>query len=417
MLNPAVAAARASYAEAFRSASPFRHVVIDEFLEPALAQRLLAEFPRFEDRYALNEMGEVGGKAVRTEVRALSEPYRALDAYIRTPEFLRFVSEVTGIPDLLYDPDYVGGGTHENVHGQSLDPHVDFNYHPGTKWHRRLNLIVYLNPEWDAAWGGNLELHRDPWSAAANETRRVLPLMNRCVIFETTETSWHGFTRIELPPDRRGLSRKSFAIYLYTRERPAPETAPPHATIYVPDAMPEHLAAGHTLTAADVAELERRFAQLRGQLKFLYQRETDFTRQIANLEHALAEARSAQRVDLQGYATQDAGPVGFWPDGWAARDARFAFTPTQRAKGLVLDVWVPDRLDGPQQLTIRADGAVVEQTLRPGTRRSFRVPLTGHANQRVEVAIAASRDWTPKATGGDDERPLAWRLVHAGLEH
>ncbi|HET9483350.1 MAG TPA: 2OG-Fe(II) oxygenase, partial [Xanthomonadales bacterium] len=238
VLNPSVAAARGAHADAFRSAAPFRHVVIEDFLDRELAGRLLAEFPTFDARYALNEMGQVGGKAVREEVRALSEPYRTLDAYIQTPEFLRFGSDVTGIPDLLYDPDYVGGGTHENVHGQSLDQHVDFNYHPGTKWHRRLNLIVYLNPGWEEAWGGNLELHRDPWNAANDYVRRVQPLMNRCVIFETTESSWHGFTRIELPEERRTRSRKSFAIYLYTKERPREETAPAHATVYVPDTLP-----------------------------------------------------------------------------------------------------------------------------------------------------------------------------------
>src|SRR5262249_41066998 len=153
------------------------------------------------------------------------------------------------------------------------DAHVDFNYHPRTKTHRRLNLIVYLNHEWDEAWGGTLELHSNPWNPATNRTLRVLPLFNRAVIFETSEVSWHGFSRIDLPADKKALSRKSFAIYLYTKERPRAETAAPHATIYVPDALPADLIAGKLLATEDVAELHGRFSRLRTQLRYLYDRE------------------------------------------------------------------------------------------------------------------------------------------------
>jgi Rps23 Pro-64 3,4-dihydroxylase Tpa1-like proline 4-hydroxylase len=229
-------------------------VVIDGFLEEDLCRRLRADFPDSEERHALNEMGQVGGKAVRMDVRDISDAYRELDRHLQSQEFLDFVSDLTGIPDLLHDPDYVGGGTHENRHGQGLDAHVDFNYHPRTRWHRRLNLIVYLNEQWEPGWGGELELHSDPWDVEANRTVSILPGMNRAVIFETTETSWHGFSQICLPQGHRHASRRSFAIYLYTRERPAQETAPPHATIYVPAMMPVDWESGRVLEDADVRD-------------------------------------------------------------------------------------------------------------------------------------------------------------------
>src|SRR5580765_5099648 len=94
-------------ARRFREAQPFRHVVVDDFFDPAFCQSILDQFPRFEDRFALNEMGDVGGKAVRMGVRELSPAYLELDAFLQTPEFLGYVSKVTGIPDLLYDADYV----------------------------------------------------------------------------------------------------------------------------------------------------------------------------------------------------------------------------------------------------------------------------------------------------------------------
>ncbi|NCT67519.1 MAG: 2OG-Fe(II) oxygenase [Rhodanobacteraceae bacterium] len=406
------------FGQQFAAAQPFRHIAIADFLDRALCERLLADFPSFEARHALNEMGEVGGKAVRMDVRDISDSYRELDRYLQSEEFLGFVSRVTGIPDLLYDPDYVGGGTHENRHGQGLDAHVDFNYHPRTRWHRRLNLIVYFNHDWDEAWGGALELHADPWNAAANRIERIAPTFNTCAIFETTETSWHGFAAIALPPAQAQRSRKSFAIYLYTRERPAEQTAPPHATIYVPEAMPAHLQAGHTLDDGDVRDLTQRFTRLRTQLRYLYEREKHFGAQIAALERAIDEARAAQRLELQGYATQPEGVQGLWPDGWCGTDLRAVFVPTRAVRGLELELWAPPQLGSAQEVRIELGGDGYTQALRPGLRTPVRLRLRARAGEPVTLAIRAARSWTPAADGSSgDERALAFRILGAVLEH
>nr|MDX1627013.1 2OG-Fe(II) oxygenase [Wenzhouxiangellaceae bacterium] len=146
----------------FDSALPFRHLVLDSFFEPDFAERLIEAFPSFDERLAMNENGEVGAKCVHQRLPDLGPPWRELDDIVRSPDFLEWLGAVTGIPGLRYDPDYFGGGTHENRHGQELDPHVDFNRHPTTGLHRRLNLIVYLNREWDDAWGGAIDFHADP---------------------------------------------------------------------------------------------------------------------------------------------------------------------------------------------------------------------------------------------------------------
>jgi hypothetical protein len=48
----------------FAAARPFRHVVIEPFLEPECCQSLVTEFPFFDARHARNELGEAGRKAV-----------------------------------------------------------------------------------------------------------------------------------------------------------------------------------------------------------------------------------------------------------------------------------------------------------------------------------------------------------------
>lgn len=271
VLNPTVLAAANYLQKQFSEARPFRHVVIDHFFDTAFCQRLLAEFPAFDKRAAMNENGEVGGKATQEKMHNLGASFRRLDEVVQGAEFRELIGEITGIPDLQYDPHYFGGGTHENRQGQDLDPHVDFNYHPISRQHRRLNLIVYLNPEWQDEWGGSLQLHKNPYlDPSQDEIVTLTPLMNRCVIFETTESSWHGFARINLPEDRQALSRKSFALYYYTDTRPADQTAEEHSTVYVERHLPARYQPGLTLSEADLQELKTLLARRDQHMRRLY---------------------------------------------------------------------------------------------------------------------------------------------------
>ena len=291
LLSPAIPAQTEELRHQFVVAEPFRHIVVDSFLHPAYLDRLAAEFPAFNSASARNEFGEVGRKSVRQDLPALGGAYAEFDRLLQSPEFLQLIRQITGIPDLLYDPAYIGGGTHENLDGQDLDPHIDFNYHPQFKWHRRLNLILFLNHGWDQSWGGALELHLDPsLPAAENRIQTIDPVANRCVIFETTETSWHGFRRIDLPEGKKHLSRRSIAVYFYTRERPPEQTAAAHATIYVQRPLPGHIRPGHTLSEHDVEEIQTLLARRDKQIQFLYDREKEF--------HASIERSVSYRLGL-----------------------------------------------------------------------------------------------------------------------
>src|SRR5579871_2224794 len=121
-------------ARAFAGARPFRHVVIDDFLEPAAIEKLIAEFPSFESGQYANERGEAGRKAVHPELAKIGPAYLDFDRLMRDGSFLALMGRITSIPELLNDPGYIGGGTHENLDGQELDTHVDFNIHPSRRW-------------------------------------------------------------------------------------------------------------------------------------------------------------------------------------------------------------------------------------------------------------------------------------------
>lgn len=293
-----------AYAAAFARREPFRHVVIENFFHDDYVQRLLAEFPPFERGNARNEAGELAGKSTVERIRALGPSYADLDDLIQTQGFLELVGRITGIPDLLYDPHYFGGGTHENRNGQDLDAHVDFNRHPTENWHRRLNLIVYLNPRWQTEWGGSLELHSDP-RADDDRIIRVEPTFNRGVIFETTEHSWHGFPTIAVPESEGAITRRSVALYFYTTDRPAEEMADPHSTIYVDRPLPARFAPGRTLDPADVEELRVLLKRRDQHNQRLYADITRLTTQLERANAALYAGRLGRlRHFLQGIRAQ-----------------------------------------------------------------------------------------------------------------
>merc|ERR1711916_307555 len=107
-------------------------------------------------------------------------------------EFYKWVSGVTGIDEVFITDDQMGSGIHQGANGSFLDVHIDFNIHHIKNVHRRLNLLIYLEKNWKDEYGGSLEM----WNAdMTNCDKMVLPAFNRCVIFETSEISYHGYSK------------------------------------------------------------------------------------------------------------------------------------------------------------------------------------------------------------------------------
>jgi Rps23 Pro-64 3,4-dihydroxylase Tpa1-like proline 4-hydroxylase len=210
--------------------TPFPHIVIDDFLKPDILKKVIAAFPskdelKWVSRDAVSTSGRVaqakkmefalGKKEVDIEMR-LSPILRYLLLELNSGTFLYFLRTLTGIPGLISDPKMHGGGLHQTLSGGLLRIHADFYKHPIYHLHRRINVLLFLNENWHDSYGGNLELWSPDMSRCEHE---IEPIANRCVIFNTTETSYHGYTKpIACPP---AMSRKSIAMYYYT----APNTA------------------------------------------------------------------------------------------------------------------------------------------------------------------------------------------------
>lgn len=198
-----------SLAQLYREASPFPHVVIDDFIDPEVLREVLADFPSSENKKFFDRNQErLKFQYQPQETR--SGLVRNLFAELNSQAFLGFLEELTGIEGLISDPHFEGGGLHETKRGGHLGVHADFNVHSRLKVERKLNLLVYLNDKWENEYGGELEL----WDRQMKEcVVRVQPVFGRAVIFNTALDSFHGHPDpLNCPPER---SRRSIATYYY----------------------------------------------------------------------------------------------------------------------------------------------------------------------------------------------------------
>ncbi len=198
-------------ASGYRSASPFAHCVIDDFLPSEVAERLLREFPQIIDRERERSQELLKGLVLPDQLPSSANYARALFYTFNSRPFLSFLESLTGIDGLIADPYFLGGGFHETLRGGCLGVHADFNLHQKLRLRRRINVLVYLNKDWLPDYGGDLEL----WTKDMKQKAvAVAPAFNRCVIFNTDDDSWHGHPdALNCPKDR---SRKSLALYYYT---------------------------------------------------------------------------------------------------------------------------------------------------------------------------------------------------------
>lgn len=197
---------------------PFPNTYFDNFFNKEALKSVLAEFPELGDKNDIKFSNPNEVKlASRGEYR-FGENTLQLVHFLNSQPFLEFLSNLTGIPNLLPDPYFEGGGFHQIKPGGYLKIHADFNKHRLTGLDRRLNVLVYLNEDWDESYGGHFEL----WDTEMKGcVKKVLPIFNRMAMFSTTDFSYHGHPDpLTCPPDR---SRRSLALYYYTNGRPAEE--------------------------------------------------------------------------------------------------------------------------------------------------------------------------------------------------
>ena len=196
---------------------PFPHIIIDNFLSPIAYSKISKAFPKKNDsiwktpsnKHTVGKSVTQSGKLGIKEL-LYTEAARRFFFEFNSGLFLTFLEKLTSIEGLTSDPYFSEGGFHRISTGGFLNIHADFSHSDKLNLERRLNIIFYLNDNWEDYYGGDLGLY----DKNLNEVVSIKPLANRIAIFSTSDHSFHGHPEPLRCP--KGMFRKSIALYYYT---------------------------------------------------------------------------------------------------------------------------------------------------------------------------------------------------------
>lgn len=197
----------------YKAAEPFPHAVLDGLVPTELLDRAVAELPESTAKWtSYNNANEV--KQVCSDASAFGPAAETLVHALNSAYFVNFLEQLTGIQGLIPDPHLRAAGYMKVSPGGHLGLHYDFATQRELKLDRRVNVLVYLNRDWQPEWGGQLELHsNDDVNSPTHKEVQVEPLLNRMVIFNTPN-ALHGHRRpIACPP---GRARLCLSWFYYT---------------------------------------------------------------------------------------------------------------------------------------------------------------------------------------------------------
>ena len=188
--------------------NPFPYVIIPEFINGDYYNQIKSSFPSTPDenwwkyenplevKYALDNL-ELMDPIIGNVFYSLSHE-SVIDKF----------KKIFNIPELEYDPYCHGAGLHMQPRYGRLNMHLDYEIHPLSNKQRRLNIILYLNDDWDPEWNGDTQL----WNNTVSEcVVKSYPKGNTAIVFVTTEQSWHGVPETILCP--YDTYRKTLAFY------------------------------------------------------------------------------------------------------------------------------------------------------------------------------------------------------------
>ena len=209
------------FKESFANASPFNHIILDNIINENLLNSALTEINNIPTNELLYdyvtgiENVQINKFCYRdfNKLKYISQ----IKDYLESDIFINWLEQVTGIDNLQKDTTHNGGGIHIIKQNGKLAIHSDFNRHKTTMKYRRLNLLLYLNQDYQEEYNGHLELWNKQMTSCEH---KISPIFNRIVLFKVDDDANHGHPEIW---NSENSNRTSLALYYYTDDRPEHE--------------------------------------------------------------------------------------------------------------------------------------------------------------------------------------------------
>jgi hypothetical protein len=208
----------------YYNARPFPHLVLKNVCDDLKLRELYNSIPLLESKS--RDYIFAANKFEKSNYQVLGDLFKEIQEDLRSEEMNDFLSFLSNKKTFV-DPANHGGGLHQGRENSFLDMHLDYNYHPmHPNWWREMNLLLYLNKDWNPDYGGQLKL-RD---LRTDERTEIEIGFNTLVIQQCTDFSLHGYDQTRFP---KGVFRTSIATYAFTEH--ARQIYKPRTTDWKPE--------------------------------------------------------------------------------------------------------------------------------------------------------------------------------------
>ena len=199
--------------------TPFNYIIIDNFLNYNFYNEIIKTLPDKIDENFWEYSNPIEVKYVLDKKEKYSEKLNILIKELSKDYFVDKLKKIFLIDNIEADETLHGSGLHYHPRYGRLNMHLDYEKHPILEnKQRKLNIIIYLNNEWEKDWEGATELWNNDMS---NCVVKCYPSKNKAIIFETSELSWHGVPEKIMCPEN--IYRKTLALYYITPLKNKPE--------------------------------------------------------------------------------------------------------------------------------------------------------------------------------------------------